>query len=116
MENEQPCPKCQSDQSYFDGSVWVCSACFHEWNESAASAESESSNVIRDAVGNILADGDNVTVVRDLKINGGSGVIKVGTKAKNIRLLEEPINGHDIACKVDGHGQMNLKSSVVKKS
>ncbi|PNK60431.1 zinc ribbon domain-containing protein YjdM [Psychrobacter sp. FDAARGOS_221] len=112
------CPSCDSDLTYEDGALLVCPMCGHEWTaaeaENAESAEAEA--VIRDAVGNELQDGDTVTVIRDLKVKGSSTPIKVGTKVKNIRLLHDAPDDHDIDCKVDGFGPMKLKSSVVKKA
>lgn len=112
------CPKCDAEYTYEDGALLVCPMCAHEWTAAetdAASAEAQDA-VIRDAVGNELKDGDAVTVIRDLKVKGSSTSIKVGTKVKSIRLLDDPVDGHDIDCKVDGFGQMKLKSSVVKKA
>jgi protein PhnA len=108
------CPKCNSEYTYEDGALFICPECAHEWpkNESANAVE-EAQLVVRDANGNILVDGDNVTVVKDLKIKGSSSVIKVGTKAKIVRIVE---GDHDLDCKVDGMGPMMLKSSVVKKA
>lgn len=117
MTNETKCPKCASENIYMDGNSWICPECSHEWSVFSAgdsAAEAPQDNSIRDANGNILADGDTVTVVKDLKIKGSSSVVKVGTKVKNIRLVDAG-DGHDIACKIDGFGAMNLKSSVVKK-
>jgi protein PhnA len=97
------------------GSLLVCPECGHEWAaEAAPAAEGAGPRVIQDAVGNVLADGDTVTVVKDLKIKGSSNVIKVGTKVRGIRLVDG-VGDHDIDCKVDGVGPMQLKSSVVKK-
>ena len=111
--NELPnCPKCQSEFTYEMGSLLVCPECAHEWT--AEVEEQEAEKVIKDAVGNILQDGDTVTIVKDLKVKGSSTSIKVGTKVRNIRLVNGP-DGHDIDAKVDGFGAMNLKSSVVKK-
>lgn len=113
MTNEnQNCPKCNSPYGYPDGSLWVCPECFYEW--SLESSEEEVENSFIDANGNPLSDGDSVTTIKDLK--AGKGTIKAGTKVKNIRLLDTPVNGHDISCKVDGHGAMYLKCSVVKKA
>lgn len=106
------CPKCQSEFTYEMGSLLVCPECAHEWT--AEVEEQEAEKVIKDAVGNILQDGDTVTIVKDLKVKGSSTSIKVGTKVRNIRLVNGP-DGHDIDAKVDGFGAMNLKSSVVKK-
>lgn len=110
MEN---CPKCNSEYTYEDGSLLVCPECGYEWN---ANMESEDENVIKDANGNVLSDGDSVIVIKDLKVKGSSSSIKIGTKVKNIRLVHDPSDGHDIECKIDGFGAMKLKSSVVKKS
>jgi protein PhnA len=109
------CPECSSEYTYELGDLLVCSMCAHEWNPSAA-AEADDTPVIRDAVGNVLADGDTVTVVKDLKVKGGSGSIKVGTKVQNIRLIDDGVGDHDIDCTVPGFGKMQLKSSVVKKA
>jgi len=106
------CPKCSSEFTYEDGSMYVCPECAHEWSKDAAQANTEETRVIRDSVGNVLVDGDTVTVIKDLKIKGSSGVVKVGTKVKNIRLVE---GDHDIDCKIDGVGAMSLKSEFVKK-
>jgi protein PhnA len=97
------------------GALLVCPECAHEWQQSEAAEEQvESSKEIKDAVGNVLADGDTVTIVNDLKVKGSSSSIKVGTKVRNIRLVNGA-DGHDIDAKVDGFGSMMLKSSVVKK-
>ena len=113
------CPKCDADYTYEDGALLVCPMCAHEWTAAEADAaqnQAEEDSIVRDAVGNELQDGDAVTVIRDLKVKGASTSIKVGTKVKSIRLLDDPVDGHDIDCKVDGFGQMKLKSSVVKKA
>ena len=111
--NELPnCPKCQSEYTYEMGSLLVCPECAHEWTAEVEEIEAEL--VIKDAVGNVLQDGDTVTIVKDLKVKGSSTSIKVGTKVRNIRLVNGP-DGHDIDAKVDGFGPMNLKSSIVKK-
>ena len=110
-----PCPECSSSYTYEMGALLVCPECGHEWSADASGAAEEAGpRVIKDAVGNILADGDTVTVVKDLKIKGSSSVIKVGTKVRGIRLMDG-VGDHDIDCKVDGVGPMQLKSSVVKK-
>ena len=110
-----PCPECSSAYTYEMGALLVCPECGHEWSAEAAETTAEAGpRVIKDAVGNILADGDTVTVIKDLKIKGSSGVIKVGTKVRGIRLMDG-VGDHDIDCKVDGVGPMQLKSSVVKK-
>lgn len=109
-----PCPACGSAYTYELGALLVCPECAHEWSPSEA-AEAEAAAVIKDAVGNVLADGDDVVVVKDLKVKGSSTSIKVGTKVRNIRLVSG-VGDHDIDCKVDGFGPMQLKSSVVKKA
>ncbi|BAU87679.1 phnA protein [Streptomyces laurentii] len=117
-ENLPPCPECSSAYTYEMGALLVCPECAHEWTPSAAagqSAEDDGEKVIRDSVGNILADGDTVTVVKTLKVKGSPSGIKAGTKVRNIRLVDG-VDGHDIDCKVDGFGPMQLKSSVVKKA
>ena len=114
MDQTPPCPECNCEYTYEMGELIVCPECAHEWSP-AEGNEGESQKVIRDSVGNILADGDSVTVVQDLKVKGSTSPIKVGTKVRNIRLVHD--NGdHDIDCKVDGFGPMMLKSSVVKKA
>jgi protein PhnA len=119
MSTEPKCPKCSSENIYEDGGLWTCPECSHEWSAYAApetvNAPEEREQGVRDAFGNILATGDSVTVVKDLKVKGSSSVLKVGTKVKNIRIIESQ-DGHNIACKIDGIGAMNLKSEFVKKS
>lgn len=104
------CPKCLSVYTYEDGALLMCPECGHEWSASA----NETSDVkqIRDSAGNVLQDGDSVTVIKDLKVKGSSSVVKIGTKVKNIRLVE---GDHDIDCKIEGFGAMSLKSEFVKK-
>lgn len=104
------CPKCNSEYTYQDGLNFVCPECAHEWSSETESTEDTST--IKDANGNLLQDGDTVTVIKDLKVKGTSLVVKVGTKVKNIRLVE---GDHDIDCKIDGIGPMKLKSQFVKK-
>jgi protein PhnA len=114
MSQLPPCPKCQSTYTYEDGGQFVCPECGHEWGAQAASAETtEELKVWKDAFGNVLQDGDSVTVIKDLKIKGSSSVVKVGTKVKNIRLIE---GDHDIDCKIEGFGSMQLKSEFIKKA
>lgn len=111
-----PCPKCASAYSYSDGHQFVCPECAHEWPLDApadATSTETAERVWRDANGNVLVDGDSVTVIKDLKIKGSSSVVKVGTKVKNIRLVD---GDHDIDCKIDGVGAMKLKSEFVRKS
>lgn len=109
------CPKCQSEYTYEDGELLICPECSHEW-KAGEEASAEADAMIKDAHGNVLADGDTVTVIKDLKIKGSSSVVKVGTKVKNIRLLPDASDGHDIDCKIDGIGPMKLKSEYVKKA
>jgi protein PhnA len=109
-----PCPKCSSEYTYELGALLVCPECAHEWEAAPAGEAPEAEPVIKDAVGNVLADGDTVTVVKTLKVKGNPTPIKAGTKVRNIRLVDG-VDGHDIDCKVDGFGSMQLKSSVVKK-
>jgi len=111
MSNFPACPKCQSEYTYEDGSNYICPECGHEWSATAEAA-AETARVYRDAAGNLLQDGDTVTVIKDLKPKGSGGVIKQGTKVKNIRLVD---SDHDIDCKIDGFGAMSLKSEFVKK-
>lgn len=115
MSQFPPCPKCQSEYTYEDGANYVCPECAHEWSKTAESSVSqgESDKVVRDANGNILQDGDTITVIKDLKVKGSSSVVKVGTKVKNIRLVD---GDHDIDCKIEGFGAMKLKSEFVKKA
>ena len=109
------CPKCHSEYTYQDGDLLICPECSHEWKE-GEQIQAEDTVSIQDAVGNVLSDGDTVTVIKDLKIKGSSSVVKVGTKVKNIRLLTDRSDGHDIDCKIDGIGPMKLKSEFVKKA
>ncbi len=106
------CPQCHSEYTYEDGGMLTCPECAHEWTKDAATEPTELRLVVQDAVGNVLQDGDTVTVIKDLKVKGSSSVVKVGTKVKNIRLVE---GDHDIDCKIDGIGSMGLKSEFVKK-
>lgn len=112
MSNLPNCPKCNSEYTYEDGSLLVCPECAHEWTLELETENSEDKKIIKDANGNILNDGDTVTVIKDLKVKGTSSVIKMGTKIKNIRLVD---GDHDIDCKIDGFGAMKLKSEFVKK-
>ena len=114
MNELPPCPKCASTFTYEDGGQLVCPECAHEWTPGATDASDASDErVVKDAHGSVLADGDSVTVIKDLKVKGSSLVVKVGTKVKNIRLVE---GDHDIDCKVDGIGPMKLKSEFVRKA
>ena len=107
------CPKCGSEYTYEDGNMLICPECFHEWTLEESSSEDEE-NVVRDANGNVLKDGDSVTIIKDLKVKGTSNDLKRGTKVKNIRLIDDGI--HNIDCKIDGFGAMKLKSEFVKKN
>lgn len=109
------CPKCQSEYTYQEGDLFICPECAYEWKEGETSQE-EASAIVKDAHGNVLADGDSVTVIKDLKVKGASSVLKVGTKVKTIRLVPDASDGHNIDCKIDGFGQMKLKSEFVKKA
>ena len=109
-----PCPQCGSAFAYADGELLVCPECGHEWKPGEVAAADDAPEV-RDAVGNLLADGDSVTVVKDLKVKGASNALKVGTRVKGIRLVDGA-DGHNIDCKVDGFGAMRLKSEFVKKA
>ena len=111
MSSLPSCPQCNSEFTYEDGDLYICPECSHEWPKTAATA-SEDNRIIKDANGNVLTDGDTVTVIKDLKIKGSSLVVKVGTKVKNIRLVD---GDHDIDCKIEGIGAMKLKSEFVKK-
>ena len=112
MSTLSPCPKCQSEYTYEDGAQLVCPECAHEWSADATAQGDDDARVIKDSVGNLLQDGDAVTVIKDLKVKGSSLVVKVGTKVKNIRLVD---GDHDIDCKIDGIGAMKLKSEFVRK-
>lgn len=106
------CPECSSQYTYEDRNLLVCPECAHEWPAGSEAVHSEDTRIIKDANGNVLADGDAVTVIKDLKVKGSSNVLKIGTKVKNIRLVD---GDHDIDCKIDGFGPMKLKSEFVKK-
>ncbi|MDD2318959.1 MAG: zinc ribbon domain-containing protein YjdM [Geobacteraceae bacterium] len=113
MSSLPKCPKCGSEYTYEDGILYVCPECAHEWAKDAPAESVEQEIVVRDAHGNELHDGDTVTVIKDLKLKGSSTVVKVGTKVRNIRLVA---GDHDIDCKIDGIGAMQLKSEFVKKA
>ena len=107
------CPKCQSPYVYEDGQMLVCPECAHEWNPAEAAQNEETDTlIVKDSVGNLLADGDSITIIKDLKVKGASSMLKQGTKVKNIRLIE---GDHNIDCKIAGFGAMQLKSEFVKK-
>ncbi|SDY80437.1 phosphonoacetate hydrolase [Proteiniborus ethanoligenes] len=106
------CPKCNSEYTYEDRNLIICPECSYEWTAELGAENTENEKVIKDANGNVLSDGDSVTVIKDLKVKGSSLVVKIGTKVKNIRLVD---GDHDIDCKIDGFGAMKLKSEFVKK-
>ena len=106
------CPKCEGQYTYEDGNLWVCPECGHEWSKEALLEESSEDRVVMDANGNRLEDGDAVTIIKNLKVKGSSSDLKLGTKVKNIRLVD---GDHNIDCKIDGFGPMKLKSEFVKK-
>lgn len=107
------CPKCNSEYTYEDGNFFICPECAHEWTSEQANEHSEETKVVKDANGNILNDGDSVTIIKDLKVKGSSSTLKIGTKVKSIRLVD---GDHNIDCKIDGFGAMKLKSEFVKKA
>ena len=107
------CPKCGSEYTYEDGNMLICPECFHEWTLEESNSENEK-NVVKDSNGNVLQNGDSVTIIKDLKVKGASSDLKRGTKVKNIRLIDDGI--HNIECKIDGFGVMKLKSEFVKKN
>ena len=112
--NELPkCPECRSEYTYEDRDLYVCPECAHEWSLHVAEQIADKGKIVKDANGSVLADGDSVTVIKDLKVKGSSLVVKVGTKVRNIRLVD---GDHDIDCKIDGIGAMKLKSEFVRKA
>lgn len=113
MENYPSCPQCNLDYTYEDRGLYICPGCSHEWSAQSHIEASEAQKTIKDANGNVLNDGDAVTIIKDLKVKGSSSVLKVGTKVKSIRLVE---GDHNIDCKIDGFGAMKLKSEFVKKA
>jgi protein PhnA len=113
MNDLPACPQCGSQLTYDDGRMHVCPECAHEWSKEVVAQADDQKAVVRDATGNELHDGDAVTVIKDLKVKGSSLVVKMGTKVKNIRLVD---GDHDIDCKIDGIGAMQLKSQFVKKA
>lgn len=112
MSSLPSCPKCSSEYTYEDGMLFVCPVCAHEWTAESLINSFEDEKLIKDSNGNVLTDGDTVSVIKDLKVKGTSSVIKIGTKVKNIRIVD---GDHDIECKIDGFGAMKLKSEFVKK-
>ncbi|GHH28812.1 zinc ribbon domain-containing protein YjdM [Streptomyces lanatus] len=117
IENLPPCPKCSSEYTYEMNALMVCPECGHEWvpTEAAGGDPAVAERVVKDAVGNVLQDGDSVVVVKALKVKGSPSGIKAGTKVRGIRLVDG-VDGHDIDCKIEGFGAMQLKSSVVRKA
>ncbi len=119
MNNVSKCGKCSSEHIYQDGNLWICPECAHEWSAlqsiDESAEENSTSNVVRDAYNNVLVDGDSITLIKELKIKGSSSSVKVGTKVKRIRIIDST-DGHNIACKIDGIGSINLKSEFVKKA
>lgn len=113
MSDFPSCAKCGSEYTYEDREMYVCPECGHEWLKDGVAETEETQKVVLDAHGNELKDGDAVTVIKDLKVKGSSAVVKVGTKVRNIRLVD---GDHDIDCKIDGIGAMKLKSEFVKKA
>lgn len=110
MKNLPKCPLCSSEYTYEDRGLFICPECAHEWTES--SVEIEVANLVKDVNGNILSEGDSITIIKDLKVKGSSATLKIGTKVKNIRLVE---GDHNIDCQIEGFGAMKLKSEFVKK-
>ena len=117
MSDLPKCPKCEADYTYLDGALFVCPSCAHEWSTTPKAApaieEAPEDTAVRDANGNVLQTGDSVIVIKDLKVKGSSLVVKGGTKVKNIRLVD---GDHDIDCRIEGIGAMQLKSEFVKKA
>ncbi len=113
MSTLPKCPKCSSEYTYEDRNLYVCPECAHEWTAGATVEATDQKRVVRDAHGNVLNDGDTVSVIKDLKIKGSSSVVKMGTRVKGIRLVE---GDHDIDCRIEGIGAMQLKSEFVKKA
>jgi len=112
MTNLPNCPKCNSEYTYEDGGLFICPECAYEWTLTSETENSEDKKIVKDSNGNILNDGDSVSIIKDLKVKGSSSSIKIGTKVKNIRLVD---GDHNIDCKIDGFGAMQLKSEFVKK-
>lgn len=110
--NIPKCPKCHSEYTYQDRMIFVCPECLHEWPTKEEQKNDDNALIIKDAYGNMLQNGDTITVIKDLKVKGSSSVVKVGTKVKNIKLIE---GDHDIDCRIEGIGSMKLKSQFVKK-
>lgn len=118
MAQEPQCPECQGEATYADGNLWICPLCSHEWSQHKAQQSTAAvvdDSLIRDANGNVLTEGDSVTVIKDLPVKGAPKPIKSGTKVKNIKLRDMG-DGHNIACKIEGFGDINLKSEFVRKA
>lgn len=113
MDTLPNCPSCNSENTYEDGAMLICPMCGHEWSSDQTTIDTKIETAVRDSNGNVLNDGDTVVVIKDLKVKGASSVVKVGTKVKNIRLVD---GDHDIDCKIPGIGAMGLKSEFVKKA
>ncbi len=113
MSDLPKCPKCSSEYTYEDGSLYICPECSHEWM--VVAEEGAEKTAVKDAYGNTLEDGDSVTIVKDIKVKGASSALKAGVKVKEIKIVDE-VNGHNIEAKVPGFGMMMLKSEIVKKS
>lgn len=111
--NLPKCPQCNSEYTYEDANLYICPECAHEWNKDDGIINTDEIKEVRDANGNALQNGDTIIVIKDLKVKNSSLVVKVGTKVKNIRLVD---GDHDIDCKIDGIGAMKLKSEFVKKA
>jgi protein PhnA len=114
MNTVPNCPQCDSEYVYEDRKMLICPSCNHEWALGAENKNTEAEGIVRDAYGNELRDGDTITVIKTLKVKGSSAVVKIGTKVKNIRVVVG-VGGHDIDCRIDGIGSMQLKSEFVKK-
>ena len=117
MSDDNKCPRCNSENTYNDGNLWTCPDCFYEWDPAEVAKVVEDdlqASIVKDSNGNILANGDSVSIIKDLKVKGTSSSVKSGTKVRNIHLVES-VDGHNISCKVDGIGAMYLKSEFVKK-
>lgn len=113
MDSLPNCPKCSSEYTYEDQGLLICPECAHEWPATGEADAQDDVKVVKDANGNILQDGDAVTIIKDLKVKGSSSVLKIGTKVKSIRLVD---GDHDIDCQIEGFGAMKLKSEFVKKA
>jgi protein PhnA len=112
METLPNCPKCNSEYTYEDGNLFVCPECANEWTLDTENEKTEEQQIVKDANGTVLNDGDSVSIIKDLKVKGSSSTLKIGTKVKSIRLVD---GDHNIDCKIDGFGAMKLKSEFVKK-